>query len=78
MRARLLTESKSLMLVGHLPYLSRLVARLLEMEQDRVVVEFRMGGVVRLDRNQGGKWVVHWAITPEQLLGTGGKKRHAA
>src|SRR5215467_26641 len=43
MRQRLQTESKNLMLVGHLPYLSRLVARLFRMEKDRVLVEFRMG-----------------------------------
>jgi phosphohistidine phosphatase len=66
-RERLQTESKNLMLVGHLPHLSRLVARLLGMEKDRVLVEFRMGGVVRLDRGPSGEWAVRWALTPELL-----------
>jgi len=34
MRARLESEPKNLMLVGHLPYLSRLAARLLGLEAD--------------------------------------------
>jgi phosphohistidine phosphatase len=78
MRGRLQTESKSLMLVGHLPYLSRLLARLLGMEKDRVVVEFRMGGVVRLDRNECGEWAVRWAVTPELLPALAARERPAA
>jgi len=64
MRDRLQTEANNLMLVGHLPYLARLVAMLLGVPKDRVVVEFRMGGVVCLDRNESGEWVVRWAVTP--------------
>lgn len=64
--SRLQGESKNLMLVGHLPYLSRLVARLLEVEVDRQVVQFQMGGVLRIDR-QEDNWVVRWMIVPELL-----------
>jgi phosphohistidine phosphatase len=67
MRERLQTESNSLMLVGHLPYLSRLLALLLGVRKDHTVLEFHMGGVVRLDRNEGGEWIIRWAITPELL-----------
>jgi phosphohistidine phosphatase len=61
MRARLENESSKLMLVGHLPYLSRLAARLLGLGADRTVVQFQMGGVVRMDRDDAGRWVVCWA-----------------
>lgn len=67
MRARLEKESNNLMLVGHLPYLSRLVARLLGLAADRTVVQFQMGGVVRMAREETGHWVVHWALVPELL-----------
>ena len=67
MRARLATETKDLMLVGHLPYLSRLVARLLGLPADRQVVRFQMGGVVRLDRDETQQWVVRWVLVPELL-----------
>ena len=76
-RERLQTEANNLMLVGHLPYLSRLVATLLGLERDRTVVEFRMGGVVRLDRNESGQWTLHWAVIPE-LLPALAAKREAA
>ena len=78
MQNRLRTESDNLMLVGHLPYLSRLAAMLLGVRKDRVVVEFRMGGVVRLDRNESGEWVLHWALTPELLPALAAKARPAA
>lgn len=67
LRARLETESQNLMLVGHLPYLSRLVARLVGLPADRQVVRFQMGGVVRLDRDATGQWAVRWALVPELL-----------
>jgi len=66
-RARLETESENVMLVGHLPHLSRLVARLVGLPADREVVRFQMGGVVRLDRDETGQWTVRWALIPELL-----------
>ncbi len=65
--SRLEMESKNLMLVGHLPHLSRLVARLLGLGAERTVVQFQMGGVVRIDRAESGGWVVQWALVPELL-----------
>lgn len=65
MRSRLLNETRNLMLVGHLPYLSRLAARLLEMDPSRTVVQFQMGAVVRLDRDEAGEWTVRWVLPPE-------------
>lgn len=68
MRARLEKESKKIMLVGHLPYLSRLAARLLGLPADRTVVKFRMGGVVRMERDDAGRWTIVWAVVPELLV----------
>jgi phosphohistidine phosphatase len=53
------------MLVGHLPHLSRLVSRLLGLDADRTVVQFRMGGVTRLERDASGAWVVRWVLPPD-------------
>jgi phosphohistidine phosphatase len=65
--SRLEKETKNLMLVGHLPHLSRLVAQLVGLPADQIVVQFRMGGVVRMDRNETGNWVIQWAVVPELL-----------
>jgi len=67
MLSRLKRESSNLMLVGHLPYLSRLVGQLLGFRADRTIVQFQMGGVVCLDRGEGGQWVLKWALIPELL-----------
>jgi len=67
-RVRLTRETKNIMLVGHLPYLSRLVSRLLGLERDQTLVRFQMGGVVKLDREDADRWVLCWIFTPELLL----------
>ncbi len=64
---RLQQESKNVMLVGHLPHLSRLVSRLLGLDSDRPVVRFQMGGVIRLDRDETGQWTLRWILPPEVL-----------
>jgi phosphohistidine phosphatase len=64
---RLRQESENVMLVGHLPHLSRLVSRLLGCNP--TVVRFQMGGVVRLDRDDAGEWTVRWVLPPEVLSG---------
>jgi phosphohistidine phosphatase len=66
-RARLQRERENIMVVGHLPHLSRLVCRLLGLDIDRAVVRFQMGGVVRLDREEAGAWIVRWVLPPEVL-----------
>ena len=78
MRERLQHESKSLMIVGHLPYLSRLVSALLGVQQDRTLVAFQMGGVVHLDRDNNGEWRVRWILAPELLSEHKSEQRNAA
>jgi len=70
-RARLMEEPRSLMLVGHLPHLGRLVSCLLGLEADHPAVQFQMGGVVCLERDAAGTWTVRWVVSPE-LLAPGG------
>src|SRR5437879_4094570 len=66
MRARLAKESKNL--IGHLPYLSRLVARLRALPADKQVVRFQMGGVVRLVREENEEWIIRWMVIPNLLF----------
>jgi len=67
LRERLHNESKSLMMVGHLPHLSRLLSALLGVQQDRTLVAFQMGGVVHLERDDSGQWRLRWILAPELL-----------
>jgi phosphohistidine phosphatase len=69
-RQRLQNEPCNLMIVGHLPYLSRLLsALLLGVQQDRTLVTFQMGGVVHVDRDGDGEWRLGWILVPELLPG---------
>ncbi|MCL0033692.1 phosphohistidine phosphatase SixA [Thermodesulfovibrionales bacterium] len=60
----LLPAKESLLVVGHLPHLSKLVSLLILGKADREVIRFRMGGVVCLARN-GDRWLIDWAFTPQ-------------
>lgn len=68
--AALETAPQAVMLVGHLPFLSRLASLLLTGDPERTLVRFRMGGIVCLTRDPsaagpGGGWMVTWMLTPE-------------
>jgi phosphohistidine phosphatase len=71
MRINLHSETGNVMLVGHLPYLSRLLSSLLLVDENRPLIEFRMGGVVCLGRAENGQFRILWAITPELLCRLG-------
>lgn len=58
-----------LMIVGHLPFLSRLASSLLADDEDRDLVAFSNGGVVCLERDAENRWRVQWVLTPQILSG---------
>ncbi len=62
---RLEGEDRNLMLVGHLPHLSRLASLLLCGDPQREVIRFRNSGVVCLERDDQGRWSLQWMVTPE-------------
>lgn len=57
------------MLVGHLPYISRLASLLLLNDAGREVLDFKTGAVACLEKTSG--WRVEWMISP-QILKLGG------
>ena len=65
---RIAKVDEDIMLVGHLPHLARLAAMLLSGDKERSVINFQMGGVVRLRRMEGSQWAVDWMIVPEIIL----------
>ncbi len=59
-------QQGSVMLVGHLPHLSRLAGLLLTGDSERTVIRFQMAGIVCLS-NQESQWAVHWIMRPDLL-----------
>ena len=54
-----------IMLVGHLPHLAKLSARLLVKDENKAIVKFRNSGIVCLDRDDEGVWSLSWVVVPE-------------
>jgi phosphohistidine phosphatase len=61
---RLAKTDEGLMLVGHLPHLSKLSAYLLCQDEEKKVVNFHRGGIVCLKRDETGLWCIDWMIIP--------------
>jgi phosphohistidine phosphatase len=57
------------LLVGHLPFMGRLVAYLTAGASDRHVTAFTPGSVVCLEPDPGGRWAVAWMLRPEVVGG---------
>jgi phosphohistidine phosphatase len=64
---RVAGSAEDLMLVGHLPHMSRLAALLVCGDADKPVVTFQTGGIVCLRTDEEGQWSVAWMVVPELL-----------
>ncbi len=62
----LASEEDDVMLVGHLPFMNRLVSQLVFGIPDRVAVDFPKAGMVCLIRETGG-WTIDWFVNPSLL-----------
>lgn len=56
---------KNLMIVGHLPFLQKLVSLLLSGTEDNQFISIKNSGVICLEHTDS--WKVLWAVTPELL-----------
>ncbi len=57
------------LVVGHLPFMARLVSHLLVDDEDRPTVAFEPGSIVCLERGDAARWHLCWMIRPELLAG---------
>lgn len=63
--ARLAEMHEDIMLVGHLPFLARLAGQLLSGDKERMFIDFKMGGIVCVQRSDDGHWTIKWMVVPE-------------
>jgi phosphohistidine phosphatase len=59
-------ENEDLMIVGHLPFLNKLVGKLLVGDENRVLVNFQGGTTVCLE-GVNGNWIIRWVVGPDQI-----------
>ena len=65
LRDELAVTTDDTMIVGHMPFVSRLAALLLTGCESPPVVAFVNAGIVCLERTDDGRWVVEWVVTPD-------------
>jgi phosphohistidine phosphatase len=63
--ASTLDNSENLMVVGHLPFMEKLVSHLVNGSLERPVVKFQNSGIVCLDTEDASEsWFIRWAYYP--------------
>ncbi len=65
--SRLSEEKEDIMLVGHLPHLSKLASLLLTGSDGKFSIGFKNSGIVCLQREDNNPWALSWLVTPEIL-----------
>jgi phosphohistidine phosphatase len=58
---------QDVMIVGHLPFLSKLASLLITGSESTSIVAFKNGGVVSIRRSEQNQWLLSWIVTPEIL-----------
>lgn len=58
---------EDILLVGHLPFMGKLVGKLVTDNENEEIVIFHPGTMVCLERVMGQNWVIHWVINPTLL-----------
>ncbi len=61
------TSRQDIMIVGHLPFLSKLTSLLLTGSESANTVAFKQAGIVCLNHNGENLWQLEWMIIPELL-----------
>jgi phosphohistidine phosphatase len=60
---------KDTLVVGHLPFMTKLVARLVTGSEEDVVVAYQPGSMVCLESEGGSNnWQIQWMMRPELLI----------
>jgi len=67
LRSELASTEQDIMIVGHLPFLSKLTSLLLTGSESANTVAFKNAGIVCLSRYEENGWQVDWVLTPKIL-----------
>ena len=68
LRNELASSRHRIMVVGHLPFLSKLASLLLAGSESAETVAFKNAGIVCLNRSETNQWQVDWVVTPELIV----------
>lgn len=60
---KMVDPASNMMMVGHLPYMEKLVSFLAAGDADRRILKFQNSGIVCLD-SEKGNWFIKWTLNP--------------
>ena len=55
------------LIVGHLPFMAKLVSHLLIDDENRLITAYQPGSIVCLEHIKASEWHINWMIRPELL-----------
>lgn len=58
---------KDLLVVGHQPFMSRLVSTLLVGDENKTIVSFEPGTLICLENSEGDRWIINFMLRPSLL-----------
>ena len=67
MKDELTSGGHDVMIVGHLPFLSKLASLLLTGDETVGTIAFQNGGIVAFGQPTEGRWQINWMVIPELL-----------
>jgi len=67
LKEELISKNQDTMIVGHLPFVSKLASLLLTGSESSGTVAFRQGGIVCLLYSDDNQWQLQWMIVPDLL-----------
>jgi len=68
LKNELVSAQQDIMIVGHMPFLSKLTSLLLTGSESANTVALKNGSIVCLSRSEENYWQLDWMVTPELLV----------
>ena len=65
---QLMSRTENIAIIGHLPFLDKLSCLLLCGSETAHIMNFKMGGIVCLNKDDLHNWTLDWMIIPEIVL----------
>jgi len=68
LKDELVSAQNDIMIVSHLPFVSKLTSLLLTGAESASTVAFKQGGIVCLSSSEPNHWQIEWMVIPELLI----------
>jgi phosphohistidine phosphatase len=67
LKEEIISDQKDVMVVGHMPFVSKLASLLLTGSETPGPIAFKQGGVICLNLTDENNWQIEWMIIPDLL-----------